>query len=200
LATAEATEPIVDLGVDSERSAAARRMAEVDAAPMLVRVVTAGEAGCAEGICARDVAFADRKTMSVETLGLSDCFSQRVHFAVEAVVSIAALEVLATMKLTDLGDATEREVPTEWNAECSASLRDDVGARVSTDDLPLEDMAERLGWGERKLHRLPLLEEAGLTVRVGVGVEGRKLELKAKPTMIDMSANLLEKTLDDIQT
>jgi hypothetical protein len=119
-------------------------MAEVDALPTLARVVTMGEAG-AWGICARDVAFADRKTMSVETLGLSDCLSQRVHFAVEAVVSITALEVLATTKLTDLGDAREREVPTEWNAESPASFRDELGARESTDDLPFGDMTERLG-------------------------------------------------------
>lgn len=48
------------------------------------------------------------------------------------------------------------------------------------------------------LHRLPLLGDAGVTVRVGVGVEGRKLELKAKPTMIDMSANLLKRWSDNL--
>ena len=128
-------------------------------------------------------------TISVEALGLSEADLQYIHLRLlgmelVSVTSATAFdEELATLRAKEVGGGvTDKAVMPGLKTDNAMSLRGTV--------LEEEATTERFGRGQN----IPqLLDEGVFTVGVGGGVEGRNAVLKAKPMIIDITANLTKR-------
>lgn len=128
-------------------------------------------------------------TISVEALGLSEADLQYIHLRllgmelVSVTSATAFEEELATLRAKDVGGGvTDKAVMPGLKTDNAMSLRGTV--------LEEEATTERFGRGQN----IPqLLDEGVFTVGVGGGVEGRNAVLKAKPMIIDITANLTKR-------